>query len=121
VYVVEDDSAVRAAVSLLVRTAGWEAVPCERVEDFLARYRPGNAQCVIADLCMPGRGGLDLQRELRRRGDGIPVIVMTAHGDQPEADLAKALGARAVLGKPFRDAELLGLLAEALEEGPEAP
>jgi FixJ family two-component response regulator len=115
VYVVDDDSAVRAAVSLLVRTGGWEVVPCEHVEDFLSRYRPGSARCVIVDLRMPGRGGLDLQRELQRRGDRVPVIVMTAHRDQPEADLARALGARAVLGKPFNDTELLNLLEEALD------
>ncbi len=114
VYVVDDDSAVRAAVSLLVRTGGWEAVPCEHVDDFLARYTPGGEQCLIVDLRMPGRSGLDLQRELRRRGDRLPVIVVTAHDDQPDARLARALGARGVLGKPFNDGELLDLVREAL-------
>jgi len=114
VYVVDDDSAVCAAVSLLVGTCGWEAVPCEDVDDFLGRYTPGGGQCLILDLCMPGRNGLDLQRELRRRGDRLPVIVVTAHRDQPDARLARALGARGVLGKPFDDRELLELVREAL-------
>jgi len=116
VYVVDDDSAVREAVSMLVRTCGWEAVPCEHVDDFFVRYAPAAAQCLIVDLRMPGRSGLDLQRELRRRGDPLPVIVVTAHSDHPEAQLSRALGARAVLGKPFNDDELLRLVREALDE-----
>lgn len=115
VYVVDDDHAVRAAVSLLVRSCGWEAVPCDSGADFLARYVPREAQCLVVDLRMPGLGGLDVQCELRRRGDRLPVIVITAHHDQPEADRARAGGARAVLGKPFHDEELLAYIRRALE------
>lgn len=115
VYVVDDDRAVRAAVSMLVRTCGWEAVPCTDAEDFLARYVPAKGQCLVVDLRMPGLSGAELQRELRRRGDDLPVIVVTAHHDLPEADMARADGAHAVLGKPFRDAELVNWIRRALD------
>ena len=114
IYVIDDDSAVRAAVSMLVQTCGWEAVPCAGGEDFLSRYAPRNGQCLVVDLRMPGLDGLGIQRELRRRGDDVPVIVVTAHDDLPEADQARAEGARAVLGKPFNDTALLRLIRQAL-------
>ncbi len=114
VYVVDDDSAVRAALTLLVRSCGWEAVPCRDAEDFLARYAPARGQCLVVDLRMPGLSGAELQRELRRRGDDLPVIVVTAHHDQPEADIARADGAHAVLSKPFSDAELVEWIHRAL-------
>ena len=117
IFVVDDDSAVRAAVSMLVRTCGWEAVPCEDAEDFLRRYVPGKKQCLVVDLRMPGLSGVQLQRELRARGDELPVIVITAHHDLPEAQEAYAMGARAVLGKPFKDEDLLQRIRSALELG----
>ena len=114
VYVVDDDDAVRAAISMLVRTCGWDAVPCASVDEFLDRYSPRARQCLVLDLRMPGRGGVDLQLALRRRGDDIPIIVVTAHHDHPDADLARVHGAQAILGKPFRDHELLGWIERAL-------
>ena len=115
IYVVDDDSAVRAAISMLVRTCGWEAVPCEDAEEFLRRYVPGDNQCLVVDLRMPGMSGVGLQRELRSRGDELPVIVVTAHHDQPEAHEAYAMGAWAVLGKPFKDEDLLQRIQGALD------
>ena len=116
VYVVDDDAAVRAALSLLVRTCGWQPVPCADVGEFFERYAPRGQQCVICDLAMPGCSGTDLQHELNRRGDPLPVIVVTAHHDGPQAALARAQGARAVLAKPVHDAaELIGSLERALD------
>lgn len=117
IYVVDDDDAVRAAVSLLVRTCGWEAVPCVDAEDFLERYTPDEDQVLVVDLRMPGMTGVELQRELRRRGDPLPVIVVTAHHDLPEARLAFDQGARAVLRKPFNDQDLLDWIRHALRPG----
>ncbi len=114
VFVVEDDEAVRTAVSLLVRTCGWDAVPCLDGADFLARYTRGENQCVVVDLRMPGMSGVEVQKELRRRGDDVPVIVVTAHHDQPEANSALRDGAQAVLAKPFNDDELLAWVDRAL-------
>jgi FixJ family two-component response regulator len=115
VFVVDDDEAVRTAVTMLVRTCGWEVVPCADAEDFLACYTPCSDQCLVVDLCMPGMGGLELQRELRHRGDGLPVIVVTAHHDLPDVQFAIEHGAQAVLRKPFKGQELLGWIRRALE------
>lgn len=115
VFVVDDDDGVRSAVSMLVRTFGWEAVPCTDAEDFLARYEPRAEQCLVLDLTMPGMGGLALQRELRRRGDDLPVIVITAQHDRPEAESASRQGARMVLKKPFNDDDLLNWIQCSLD------
>lgn len=117
VYVVDDDRAVRAAVSMLVRTCGWEVVSCGSAEDFLQHYVPGDTHCLVLDLLMPGIGGVALLRELRRRHDELPVIVISAYDDEDEATAALALGARTVLGKPFRDDELVAWVGDALGVG----
>ena len=115
VFVVDDDDAVRAAVSLLVRSYGWDAVPCADAEDFLARYAPEAHQCLVLDLCMPGMSGLELQRELGRRGDTVPIIVVTAHHDRPEANLMVQRGAHTVLGKPFDHQDLVDWIRRLLD------
>lgn len=113
-FVVDDDCAVRAAISMLVIAYGWDAIPCASADDFLQRYSRASRQCLVLDLQMPGLSGVDLQLALRRRGDDIPIIVVTAHGDHPDADLARFHGAQAVLGKPFRDRDLMESIERAL-------
>lgn len=114
VFVVDDDSAVRAAISLLVMACGWDAVPCASADEFLQRYSRAARQCLVLDLQMPGLSGVELQVALRRRGDDIPIIVVTAHHDHPDADHARMHGAQAVLGKPFRDHDLMDCIERAL-------
>lgn len=121
VFVVDDDSAVRAAISMLVGACGWQAVPCTGADDFLQRYSRAARQCLVLDLQMPGRGGVELQLVLRQRGDDIPVIVVTAHNDHPDAERARMQGAQAVLGKPFRDHDLMQCIEQALATGAPAP
>ena len=115
VFVVDEDDAVRAAISMLLRSCGWEAVPCASAEEFLEQYSPGQGQCLVLDQRMPGMTGVQLQQELRRRGDRIPVIMVTAHRGLPEADKAFLYGAFAVLGKPVDGTELEGWVHRALE------
>ena len=114
VYIVDDDAAIRSAVSMLVGTCGWEAVPCASADEFFACYVPGGNQCLILDLRMPGRGGDAVQSELAQRGDKLPVILVTAHNEQPEAQLARTRGAVAVFGKPFNSSELLDCVRSTL-------
>ncbi len=114
VFVIDDDSAVRAAITLLVRSCGWDAVPCESAEAFLEQYSPGEGQCLVLDYRMPGLTGVQLQRHLREQNDRVPVIMVTAHRGLPEADKAFLYGAYAVLGKPVDGTELEGWIRRAL-------
>lgn len=115
VYVVDDDEAVRAAMSMLMQVSGWDPVPCASAEEFLSCYKPGSGQCMILDLRMPGLSGTELQARLRLQGDPLPVIIVSAHHDVPEAHKAKADGALAVLSKPFDHDELLRWVSVALQ------
>lgn len=114
VFVIDDDSAVRAAITLLVRSCGWDAVPCDSAEQFLQLYSPGESQCLVLDHRMPGLTGVQLQRRLREQNDHVPVIMVTAHRGLPEADKAYLYGAHAVLGKPVDGTELEGWIRRAL-------
>ncbi len=121
IYIVDDDAAVRSAVSMLVGTCGWEAVPCASADEFFACYVPGENQCLILDLRMPGRGGGAVQSELAKRGDKLPIILVTAHNEQPEALLAGTRGTVAVFGKPFDSSELLDCVRRTLIKEPLHP
>ena len=106
VYVIDDDSSVRDALSVMLRYSGYRAQVFADAESFLAELREGWAGCVVADLRLPGISGLELQARLVERGAAIPVVIITAHGDVPAA--RKALRADAVdfIEKPFDDSEL---------------
>lgn len=114
VFIVDDDAAVRAGLSLLVRACGWEPHAYESAEEFLATYSPEGAECLLLDLQMPGIGGVELQNALASRGVTLPVIVVTAHADDPVAERSRAAGARAVVAKPFRNEELVREIRSAL-------
>jgi FixJ family two-component response regulator len=114
VFVVDDDVAVRTAISLLVQTCGWQAVPCADAEEFFRRYTPDDDQCLILDLQMPGCSGGQLLHKLRDQGDNVPVIVVTAHFDEAGAEGVYQQGAFAVLRKPSEGAELEGWIRRAL-------
>ncbi len=100
VYVVDDDAAVRDALTLLLETAGLQAVACDSAETFLHAYRSGPAGCIVLDIRMPGMSGLDLQQVLRERGIGLPIVFLTAHGDIPTTVRAMKAGAMDFLTKP---------------------
>lgn len=117
VAIVDDDAGVRSAISMLVRALGWEPRTYDSAETFLRR-REEDTDCLVLDLGMPGMSGLDLQRELAARGVAIPVVIVTARGDQAMARAAMDAGALAVLGKPFRDDELRYWIERAFEACP---
>jgi FixJ family two-component response regulator len=106
VYVVEDDPAVRDSLALMLGLAGYGTALFADAEAFLASYRAEFAGCVVADLRLPGKSGLELQAELRARGSTLPFIVMTAHGDVPSARAAFQAQAVDFLEKPFDHAQL---------------
>ena len=101
VYVVDDDAAVRDAMCLLLTTGGWPSLSCPSAEHFLSHYQSRPHQCVILDIELPGCSGIELQSLLRKRGDTVPVIVVSAHHDHPDIHRAHDDGALVVLSKPF--------------------
>jgi FixJ family two-component response regulator len=117
VYVVDDDEALRDSVRWLLESTGYRIAAYSTAERFLAAYKPGCAACLVLDVRMPGLTGLELQQELNRRGETLPIIFITGHGTVPMAVNAVKSGAFHFLEKPFKDAQLLTLIEEAASHG----
>jgi two-component system response regulator FixJ len=113
VYVVDDDAAMRDALTLLLRSAGLTVRTFESPIDFLADYRPLGPDCLLLDVRMPHMTGVELQNRLNARGARIPVIFISGHGDIPMAVEAVRRGALDFLVKPFDDETLLSRVREA--------
>jgi two-component system response regulator FixJ len=119
VFIVDDDEAVRASLRLLLKSVGIAATALGSAHDFLARHDPSQPSCVLLDIRMPGMSGLELQQALNLRGQIIPVIFITGHGDVPMAVEAMKNGAFDFLQKPFRDQELIDRVQLALAKDKE--
>ena len=115
VYVVDDDAAVREALVSLLQSVGQTAEAFESAAAFLAADCPEGPACVILDVRLPARSGLDLQRDLRARGVATPVIFISGHADVTMAVGAMKAGAVEFLTKPFRDQDLLDAVHRALD------
>jgi len=107
VFIVDDDPAIRESLISLLRSVGLEAKAFASVTDFLNCPRPHGPTCLVLDVRLPGRSGLDLQRELSAANIQLPVIFITGHGDIPMSVQAMKGGAIEFLTKPFRDQDLL--------------
>lgn len=114
IYVVDDDAAVRDSLSLMLGLLGYRTQSFSSAEDFLGGWQAGWAGCLIVDLRMPGMSGLELQQELKRRGSGLPIIVLTGHGDVRSARSAFQADAVDFLEKPVDEAELRQAIETAL-------
>jgi two-component system, LuxR family, response regulator FixJ len=116
VYVVDDDDGMRRALSLLLNTVGYKTAAFASPKEFLDKFRPDTAGCLVLDIRMPGISGLELQQHLNRMGSMLPVIFITGHGDVPMAVQAMKEGAFEFVQKPFRDQDLLDRINHALEQ-----
>jgi FixJ family two-component response regulator len=114
VYVVDDDAGVRRAAKELIETVGLRVETFASAQDFLETERHDAPACLVLDIRLPGLGGLDLQRELRKTNNPVPIIFVTGHGDIPMSVQAMKAGAVEFLTKPFRDQQLLDAIAEAI-------
>ena len=115
VYVVDDDEAVRDSMRWLLEANGFSVTTFASAEQFLARLpEPEPVACLLLDVRMPGMSGLELHEELVRRGSALPLIFITGHGDVPMAVSRMKKGACDFLEKPFSDAQLRQLVADAL-------
>jgi two-component system, LuxR family, response regulator FixJ len=116
VYVVDDDDGMRKSLRWLIATLGVPVEMFPSAASFLDAYIPDGPSCLVVDVLMPAMTGLELQQELRRRGDQIPVIVLTAYGNVPTAVDALKHGAIEFLEKPFDSNFLLARIRQALDE-----
>jgi FixJ family two-component response regulator len=115
VFVVDDDQAVRKSLEMLFTSVDITARVFPNAQDFLARYDPEEPGCLVLDVRMPGMSGLELQRQLKDSGIGIPVIIVTGHGDVPIAVRAMKDGALEFLEKPFSKQMLIDHVQAALQ------
>jgi FixJ family two-component response regulator len=115
VFVVDDDSSVREALTDLIASVGLLVEAFKSAREFLEYKRPDAPACLVLDVRLPDLSGLDLQRELVRTEAPIPIIFITGHGDIPMSVRAIKEGAVEFLTKPFRDQDLLDAVQHALE------
>ena len=114
VAVVEDDESYRAALQRLLKSAGFQVRSFASAEDFLDSGQQHETACLIADIRMPGMSGLDLQAKLNADHCPIPIIFITAHGDEQMRLQAMRGGAVKFLGKPCDCAILIESVRVAL-------
>lgn len=114
VSVVDDDESVRESLPDLLREFGYAVEAFASAEAFLASDCVGQTRCLILDIAMPGMSGPDLQRELTFRRQEIPIVFITAYGDDTVRARAVAQGAVGCLLKPFSETALLEALTTAL-------
>jgi len=115
VHVIDDDEAVRDSLAFMLQTADLAVKTYESAVQFLERLADVEAGCIVTDVRMPEMSGLELVRELNRRGSSLPVIVITGHGDVPLAVEAMRGGVADFIEKPFSDEAILTALRTALD------
>jgi RNA polymerase sigma factor (sigma-70 family) len=115
VFVVDDDAAIRKAVSRLLRSAGIAVAAFASAREFLAQHDPATPGCLVLDLAMPGFDGLRLQTTLRETGSNLPIIFLTGQGDVSKSVQAMKGGAFDFLTKPVNAKNLLPAIRAAIE------
>lgn len=117
VTVIDDDESVRESVPDLLREFGFSAEAFSSAEAFLASDRVGQTGCLLLDIAMPGMTGPELQQELRRREQEIPIVFITGRADESIRSRMLEQGAVECLFKPFTETALLTALHAALHIG----
>ena len=113
VSIVDDDESVRESLPDLLRQVGFAAEAFSSAEEFLESDAISETKCLILDIAMPGMSGPDLQKELTRRRQDLPIVYITATGDRTVRPHLMAQGAIECLFKPFSEAALLEALKAA--------
>ena len=115
VAILDDDELIRSALQGLLKAVGLPSQAFASAEEFLNSGQQHRIACLIADIRMPGMSGLELQAELNTEGCRIPIIFITAHGDEKMRMQALRAGAVEFLAKPFDDEVLLESVRAAFE------
>jgi two-component system response regulator FixJ len=113
VYVLDDDDGVLRSLQRLLNSVNFEAITFNRPDVFLAAAKTFKTGCVLLDVRLPGMSGLEVQAQLHKMRNDLPVIVMTGEGDIQTAVRAMKAGAADFLEKPYSDHTLLGAIAAA--------
>jgi two-component system response regulator FixJ len=116
VHIIDDDAAVRRALVRLLKSVGFTAIAYETAHQVLDAAASLSSGCILLDVQMPRMGGLELLARLSELGIGLPVIVVTGHGDVPTAVRAMKAGAVDFIEKPIDEAQLFAAIDAALAE-----
>ena len=116
VHIVDDDTSLRTALDSLFRSVGMSTRQYGSAQEFLDAEHPEQASCLVLDVRLPGRSGLDFQAQLLELKNPIPVVFMTGHGDISMSVRSMKAGAVDFLTKPFRDQDMLDAVAAALDK-----
>jgi FixJ family two-component response regulator len=115
IFIVDDDPSMRATLSDVMRSVGLAVQTFGSAQDFLRCKLPDAPGCLVLDVRLPGQSGLDFQRTLAALGIGLPVVIISGHGDVSMSVRAMKAGAVDFLTKPFRDQDLLDAVHVAVE------
>jgi FixJ family two-component response regulator len=116
VIVIDDDPSVRESLANLLRSVGLQPLLFGSVAEFLQSERPSGPSCLVLDVRLPGRSGLDFQHDLAVSKVHLPTVFITGHGDIPMSVKAMKAGAIEFLTKPFRDQDLLDAINAGLAQ-----
>ncbi|MEC4747048.1 response regulator transcription factor [Methylomicrobium sp. Wu6] len=116
VFMIDDDSAVLEALSRLLRSFDLNVAAFASPQEFLEQFEPAPHGCLVLDVSMPDLNGLELQQELAARGNELPVIFLTGHGDIPMSVRAMKQGAVDFLTKPVQGQDLIEAIHAAIEK-----
>lgn len=114
VYVIDDDASMRTSLESLLTSVGHQVETFASVQEFMDSSRAEAPSCLVLDVRLPGRSGLELQRDLSSAGASLPIVFITGHGDIPMSVAAMKAGAIEFLTKPFRDQDLLDAVHRSL-------
>jgi FixJ family two-component response regulator len=114
IAIVDDDQSIREALASLIEAFGFDVELFSSAEEFLSSIHLDHTDCLVLDIRMHGMSGLDLQSELAERNRCVPIIFLTAHGNQYQERQALRAGAVAFLRKPFSAVQMLRILESTL-------
>jgi len=114
IFIIDDDKSVRRSLSLFLQSVGYHVETYESAEEFLEREKLEGAGCIILDVNMSGKSGLELQEELIKKGSDLPIIFITGKGNIQMSVNAVKKGAVNFLEKPFKEEDILNSVSESV-------
>lgn len=114
IYIVDDQESVRNALGEMLSVFGFQTESFESADHFLEKLDSSRPACIVADVRMPGTDGIELVRQLRKRGSSLPVVLISGHADIPMAVAAIKAGAEEFIEKPVDDTQLVAAINRGL-------